>query len=239
MLRNIIADEVKLDGFKNRLLRRFAPRNDKKSHDFYTMKAKCLVIYFVAGACTLFSNCDVTLAAPSFKERMAQVSNSPFEQDRAQIRSSANEALTKLYEVQPGARRAIKSAVGYAVFSNFGMKIFVAGGGTGKGIAVNNDTGREVFMKMIEVQAGLGMGIKKFRLVWVFETQKAFDRFVNSGWELGGQATAAAQVGDRGGAYQGAVAIAPGVWLYQLTDGGLALEITAKGTKYYKDNELN
>jgi hypothetical protein len=28
-------------------------------------------------------------------------------------------------------------------------------------------------------------------------------------------------------------------WLYQLTDDGLALELTAKGTKYYKDDALN
>jgi hypothetical protein len=37
----------------------------------------------------------------------------------------------------------------------------------------------------------------------------------------------------------GAKSISPGVWLYQLTDDGLALELTAKGTKYYKDEELN
>jgi len=27
--------------------------------------------------------------------------------------------------------------------------------------------------------------------------------------------------------------------MYQLTDKGLALELTAKGTKYYKDSDLN
>ena len=27
--------------------------------------------------------------------------------------------------------------------------------------------------------------------------------------------------------------------LYQLTDTGVALELTAKGTKYYKDDDLN
>jgi hypothetical protein len=37
----------------------------------------------------------------------------------------------------------------------------------------------------------------------------------------------------------GAVSVMPGVWLYQLTDDGLALELTAKGTKYYKDDALN
>jgi hypothetical protein len=31
---------------------------------------------------------------------------------------------------------------------------------------------KETFMKMIELQAGFGVGIKKFRLVWVFENHK-------------------------------------------------------------------
>ena len=40
-------------------------------------------------------------------------------------------------------------------------------------------------------------------------------------------------------ALQGALAVAPGVWMYQLTDKGLALEATVKGTKYWKDSDLN
>jgi hypothetical protein len=35
------------------------------------------------------------------------------------------------------------------------------------------------------------------------------------------------------------MSIKPGVYLYQITDDGLALELTAKGTKYYKDDDLN
>jgi hypothetical protein len=42
-----------------------------------------------------------------------------------------------------------------------------------------------------------------------------------------------------GKAYSGAVSVSPGVWLYQLTSGGLAAEITVKGSKYYKDKSLN
>ena len=119
------------------------------------------------------------------------------------------------------------------------MKIFVAGGGSGKGIAVNNKTKALTYMKMAEIQAGIGLGVKKFQIVWVFETDKALSDFVNSGWEFGAQATAAAKSADKGSAYQGAVSVSPGVWLYQLTDAGLALELTAKGTKYYKDTDLN
>ena len=158
---------------------------------------------------------------------------------RAEVRKAADQTLQRLYELQPGAKQAIQKAAGYAAFSNFGMKILLAGGGKGEGIAVNNRTKQETFMKMVEVQAGLGFGIKKFRLVWVFETPAAFDRFVNSGWELGAQATAAAQLGGQGAWAAGAMPISQGVWLYQLTDDGLALELTAKGTKYYKDDKLN
>lgn len=58
---------------------------------------------------------------------------------------------------------------------------------------------------------------------------------------LGGWCTGklSSKSGDAGAAYQGAISISPGVWLYQLTDQGLALELTVKGTKYYKDDELN
>ena len=160
-------------------------------------------------------------------------------EQRADVRKTANDTLARLYKAQPGAKQAIERAAGYAVFSNFGMKILFAGGGTGKGVAIDNKTKVATYMKMVEIQAGLGFGVKKFRLVWVFETQSALNGFINSGWELGGQMTAAAQAGGQGGSFAGAVSVAPGVWLYQLTDDGLALELTAKGTKYFKDDELN
>ena len=159
---------------------------------------------------------------------------------QAEVRKVANDTLARLYKAQPAARKAVEAAAGYAVFSNFGMKILIAGGGSGQGIAVNTATKAETFMKMVEVQAGVGMGIKKFRLVWVFEKASDLDKFINAGWEIGAQSTAAAQVKGQGAQlYVGAVSVSPGVWIYQLTDDGVALELTAKGTKYYKDAELN
>jgi len=156
-----------------------------------------------------------------------------------EVQKVSRETLARLYKAQPSAKKAVEGAAGYAVFSNFGMKILVAGGGTGSGMAVDNKSKQATYMKMVEVQAGLGMGVKKFRVVFVFDTQKALNDFVNSGWEFGGQTTAAAKSGDQGLALSGAVSVAPGVWMYQLTDTGLAAEITGKGTKYYKDSDLN
>ena len=53
-------------------------------------------------------------------------------------------------------------------------------------------------MKMAEIQAGLGFGVKKFKLVWLFETDMALDDCIDSGWELGARATAGAKTGDKG-----------------------------------------
>jgi len=160
-------------------------------------------------------------------------------ESQAEVRKAAQDALAAVYKLQPAARKAVESAAGYAAFSNFGVKILLAGSGTGKGVAVNNKTKATTYMKMAELQAGLGFGVKKFQLVWVFDTEQALKNFVNSGWEIGAQATASAKAGDKGTAYQGAVSVSPGVWLYQVSGDSLALELTAKGTKYYKDGDLN
>ncbi|MDS4015966.1 MAG: YSC84-related protein [Candidatus Accumulibacter sp.] len=160
-------------------------------------------------------------------------------QERAEIRKTSQSILRQLYRSSPAAKKRIAASAGYATFSNFGMKIFLAGGGAGSGVAVNNRTQREIFMKMVEVQAGFGIGIKKFSLVFVFDNEDALTNFVDSGWESSAQATAAATDGKQGGAFEGAVLVAPGVHVYQMTDKGLALDATLKGTKYYRNNDLN
>ena len=174
--------------------------------------------------------CALTVAAHAADEKI--------EKEQKKVRKMAHETLHRLYKADSKAKAAVEGAAGYAVFSNIGVKILVTGSGKGKGIAVNNKK-KETFMKMLELQAGLGMGVKKFRVVFVFDNDKVFNSFVNSGWEFGGQATAAAKAGDKGGAMAGAVSVSDGVWMYQLTDKGLAVEITAKSTKYYKDDDLN
>ena len=166
-------------------------------------------------------------------------SDPKLEEARDDARTIANNTLQALYTHQPSAKQAVEGAAGYAVFSNTALKILVAGGGQGKGLAVNNKTRQEVFMRMAEVQAGFGFGAKKFRLVWVFETQDAFNKFVNSGYQFGGQATLTAKGAGKGAGFAGAASVSPGVWVYQLTDDGIAAELTVKGTKYYRDKKLS
>lgn len=169
-----------------------------------------------------------------------QVRAQSVQEQRDDIRATVNDTLNRLYAAQPSAKLAIANAAGYGVFNDFGMKILFAGGGTGKGLVVNNRTKKETFMKMIEVQAGLGLGINKYRLVWVFERASDLDQFINQGWELGAQATLTAQINGQGAqGFAGAMSVTPGVWLYQLNEEGLAVDFTAGGTKYFRDNELN
>ncbi len=60
------------------------------------------------------------------------------EEQRESIRKASDQALAELYKAQPSAKGHIQKAAGYAVFSNFGMKILVAGGGSGRGIVIDN-----------------------------------------------------------------------------------------------------
>jgi hypothetical protein len=62
-------------------------------------------------------------------------------QARLQVKEMAQDALASLYETSPSTRRSIERAAGYAVFSTFGLKLFFAGGTTGKGVVFNQRTG--------------------------------------------------------------------------------------------------
>ncbi|MFZ1641249.1 MAG: YSC84-related protein [Candidatus Contendobacter sp.] len=166
---------------------------------------------------------------------------SPYQADeqRASVRELANETLAQLYQQYPDARRRIQRSAGYAVFSNFGLKVLFMGSATGEGIAVNHATRRETFMRMVELQPGYGFGVQRFRLVFVFENPQAFDQFVYSGWEFGANAMASARTSTQQMGNQMGVSVSPGVLMYQLSDQGAIVGVSITGAKYYPDPNLN
>jgi len=168
----------------------------------------------------------------------ASAKDSP-DQQREKIRKMAAATLDDLNKLQPGSQALIAKSAGYAVFNNMGTNLLLLSTARGAGIAVNSKTRQETFMKMISVGAGLGVGIKDYRVVFVFENNEALANFINSGWSAETQADAAAKTSKSGAAYSGAVSVAPGVWVYQITKKGLALQLTLQGTKYSKNDELN
>ena len=160
-------------------------------------------------------------------------------QARDQVREMTQDALATLYETAPLAHRAVDRAAGYATFSTFGIKLFFAGGTTGKGMVVNKRTGRQTFMKMVQLQGGLGFGVNQNRLIFVFTNDQALRNFIDQGWAFGTQANLSAMAGGQGSMFSGAAALAPGVYLYQLTETGLSATLTVSGTKFFKDPDLN
>jgi lipid-binding SYLF domain-containing protein len=158
---------------------------------------------------------------------------------REKIRKMASQTLADLYKLHPAAQGAVAKSAGYAVFSNRGVNVLLLSTAHGGGLAVDSQSKQETFMKMISVGAGIGAGVKDFRVIFVFETEKALAGFIKSGWDAAGQADAAAKAGKEGGAYSGATSVAPDVWVYQITKSGLALQATLQGTKYSKDDALN
>jgi len=167
------------------------------------------------------------------------ISKSDKEQQQDSVRDMANKTLAQLYVKHAAARDAVTRAEGYAVFSDFGFKVWTLGGARGKGVAVNNATKQETFMEMLEFQPGMGFGASKFRVVFVFETAEAFNAFVNSGWEFGANAMAAAKTKTEGGALAGAVTVSKGVKMFQLNEEGAIVGVSLTAAKYYKDKELN
>ncbi|MEL0067011.1 MAG: YSC84-related protein [Gammaproteobacteria bacterium] len=167
----------------------------------------------------------------------ANISKTPNEQ-RASIQAMRQEVLTDLFRDKPDTRSQINSAPGYAVFSNVNVNLIFASMGGGYGIAKNMRTGKETYMKMGEVGVGLGLGVKDFRAVMVFHTDKAYKDFIEFGWSFGGNADAAAKASDQGVA-AGKEAVIDDVTIYQMTESGLALQATLKGVKFWKDGDLN
>ncbi|MSU23680.1 MAG: hypothetical protein EXS32_07645 [Opitutus sp.] len=160
---------------------------------------------------------------------------------RAKVRTMRDSVLADLYQLHPDAKGKIKKAAGYAVFSNVGINLVFASFAGGHGVVVKRGTftDSETFMKMGSAGLGLGLGVKDFRAVFVFSDVARLEAFVEKGWDFSGQADAAAKSDDKGAALAGAVAVLPGVEVYQITKNGLALQATLQGTKYWKDKDLN
>ena len=161
----------------------------------------------------------------------------PIEKRQAII-DMRNQVLSDLYKVKPDVKAQINSAEGYGVFSNANINLIFASIGGGHGVVRDNQSGKNTFMKMGEAGVGLGIGAKDFRVIFVFHSRDALTQFVDTGWAFGVNADAAAKASEKGGAV-GGEATFDNITVYQLTESGLALQATIKGTKFWQDSELN
>ncbi len=161
------------------------------------------------------------------------------ERRKADILETRDNVLSELYAKKPHTKEDLENAEGYAVFTNVGVNVIFLSAAGGKGVAHDNKSNKNTFMRMASAGVGIGLGIKDFRAVFIFHKRSAFDQFVDKGWDLSGQADAAAKSGEKGGEANVAVDIGSGVTVYQMTETGLALQATLQGTKYWQYDKLN
>ena len=164
--------------------------------------------------------------------------NTP-EDKREAIQRMHDETLAQLYKQRPSSEDVVSNAAGYAVFSNINTLWFFIGGGGGYGVAVDQSSSQKTYMKMGQINLGLGLGVQDVRVVFVFHSARALNGFITSGWEFGGQADAAAKAREKGAALTGEISIDAETSMYTMSEAGLMAKVNLAGTKYWKSDNLN
>jgi lipid-binding SYLF domain-containing protein len=157
---------------------------------------------------------------------------------RDELRAMRKDTLAQLYQESPAAKKEVRAAAGYGVFGVFGAQVLLLGGSGGRGIVRHNLTGRDTYMRVGSVSAGLGLGFQDQRTVLIFKHRDILKKFLDEGWVFSGEAAAVAKQNGQGDSANDMASLY-GIKVYQLTKNGLIAQGTVQGTKYWKDDELN
>jgi hypothetical protein len=75
--------------------------------------------------------------------------------------------------------------------------------------------------------------------VLVFSSETLFDQLLTVGLNTSASANATIKVGKADVDESGAIALVPGVRLYQINEKGIDIQANWGGMKYFKDSDLN
>jgi lipid-binding SYLF domain-containing protein len=189
----------------------------------------------------IFLTCIAALLAMPAKADLFGAKGDNPDEKRAAVRKDRDEILAKVYAAHPDTKDKIQKAAGYGTFNNKNLNLFLLSSGHGYGMIVDK-SGKETFMAMGSLGGGVGIGAKDLSVVFIFKNADVMKKFIDSGWQFGGEADATAKAGEKGAAAskEGAADTGANVFeIYQITDTGVALQATVAGTKYWKDKDLN
>jgi len=65
-------------------------------------------------------------------------------------RKVSSDTLKKLYKYAPQSKKMITDSYGYATFTNLGVNLILFSAEGGKGLAHNNKTGKNIYMRGFE-----------------------------------------------------------------------------------------
>src|SRR5262245_22380361 len=119
---------------------------------------------------------------------------------QAKVLEMKDKALADLIKSKPEVASEIKNAPGYAVFDNNGIHLLLLATSKGNGVVIPKNGGAPFYMKMRTVGAGPGLGVKDYRVIFVFRTVEAMNNFKDGGWDTTAEADAAAKTKNSGGA---------------------------------------
>jgi lipid-binding SYLF domain-containing protein len=145
----------------------------------------------------------------------------------------ADTALTKLYALQPDARKAVESSPGYAVFDVNSIYAIMFVGQKGKGVLFDNASKKVTYMVSSRLGTGPGAGKQRTYQVFVFKSKSAMEQFVLAGG-LGGDVGASVSTG-RDGMVR---SFNPEIDVYQIPESGMAVQASWGGTVYNVDGDL-
>jgi len=135
--------------------------------------------------------------------------------------------LQRLKEEDPGLRRLLKSAYGYAIFPSVGKAAAVVGGAFGRGEVF--ERGKRIgHATLSQLTIGVQLGGETFAEIIVFENQQTLDRLKQGKFAFAANASAALV---RAGAAASA-GFEKGARAFVYSDGGMMLEAAIGGQKF-------
>ena len=146
-------------------------------------------------------------------------------QKRGELDAMAEAAIAGLIEQDLEIKTEIEQSLGYAVANMKLTKVPVVGAGGGEGVFVNKQTGQRTYFTVSRFDIGGGWGVRSYKALIVFESQKVMERAKDGVWEF--QAGAEVSAG-AAGAEGSSSDLNKGFSMHVLSDGGASATVTAR-----------
>ena len=158
--------------------------------------------------------------------------------EQAEVVKKTQATLERFYKAKPELKAAVAKAPGYGVFTTYGFS-FIIGGEGGAGVVHDNKSKHNTYMKVGGASAGLQLGASQTEVLMIFKTAARMTKFIESGWEAGGSATASAGASGATAGGGREATTKDDTETYTLTKNGLEAGLAVGGSKFWKDKDLN
>jgi lipid-binding SYLF domain-containing protein len=150
------------------------------------------------------------------------------EEKLAYFESLEKDTLARLVKEQPKAEQELAQSAGYAVIEKKAVKVPMIGAGGGAGVVVEKASGKRRYVRVPQLQFGLGLGGRSEKVVLIFQDVEKLRDLADGTWKAGIEAEAAAKAGDLGAAGGGGTGdlVKKGFTTYVLIDAGVSATAT-------------